>query len=62
MDIVFIAFSQLFPEKCFNYKTKQQHVYDFIKQTFNELTLVYDKKIEDGCSLRRVDLYLDFGF
>jgi hypothetical protein len=56
------CFSQLFPEKCFNYKTKQQCVYDFIKQTFNELTLVYDKKIEDGCSLRRVDLYLDIGF
>jgi len=36
------CFSQLFPEKCFNYKTKQQCVYDFIKQTFYELTLIYD--------------------
>ena len=53
------CFSQLFPEKCFNYKTKQQYVYDFIKQIFNELTLIYDRKIEDGCSLRRVDLYIN---
>jgi hypothetical protein len=44
-----------------NYKTKEKDVVDRILKTFTNFTWVHDKKIKDGCSLRRPDLLLDMG-
>ena len=44
-----------------NYKTKEKDVVDRITQTFKGFTWVADKRIQDGCSLRRPDLLLDMG-
>jgi hypothetical protein len=44
-----------------NYKTKENDVVDRIKQTFPNFDWVYDKKVEDGCSMKRPDLLLDMG-
>jgi hypothetical protein len=57
------CFINLFPEipVSRNYKTKENNVVDQIKQTFPQFTWVTDKKVQDGCSLRRPDLLLDMG-
>ena len=44
-----------------NYKTKERDVVDRITQTFTGFTWVADKRVQDGCSLRRPDLLLDMG-
>ena len=44
-----------------NYKTKEKEVVEKIKQTFPNFTWVYDKRVLDGCYLRRPDLLLDMG-
>ena len=44
-----------------NYKTKETDVVNRITQTFTGFTWVADKKVQDGCSLRRPDLLLDMG-
>ena len=44
-----------------NYKTKEKDVVDRIKEFFPNFTWIADKKIKDGCSLRRPDLLLDMG-
>ena len=44
-----------------NYKTKERNVVDRITQIFTGFTWVADKKVQDGCSLRRPDLLLDMG-
>jgi len=36
-------------------------VVDRIKETFPDFTWVADKRVQDGCSLRRPDLLLDMG-
>jgi hypothetical protein len=58
------CYINLFPEKPVsrNYKTKEYAVVEFIKTTFPELSWVSDKKITDGCSKRRPDLFLDLGY
>ena len=45
-----------------NYKTKETTVVDFIKEKFPDFTWIADKRIADGCSLRRPDLLLDLGY
>lgn len=42
-----------------NYKTKEKDTVDRIKETFNDLGWVADKRVVDGCSRRRPDLLLD---
>ena len=44
-----------------NYKTKEKDVVDRIKHYFPNFTWVADKRVQDGCSLRRPDLLLDMG-
>lgn len=44
-----------------NYKVKERHVVDRVLQEFPDFTWFHDKKIQDGCSLRRPDLFLDYG-
>ena len=44
------------------YKIKENHVRDYLQNEFKEtITMVFDKRVEDGCSLRRPDVRLDFG-
>ena len=45
-----------------NYKTKEKTVVDFVKEKFSGLSWIEDKKIYDGCSNRRPDLFLDLGY
>lgn len=44
-----------------NYKTKEREVATKLLETFPDFTWTTDKKIQDGCSLRRPDLLLDLG-
>ena len=44
-----------------NYKTKEKEVVDRIIEIFPDFTWVADKRVYDGCSLRRPDLLLDLG-
>lgn len=57
------CFVHLFPKHKLsrNFKTKEKHVTDFIKSEFPQFDIVVDKKIIDGCSKRRPDLFIDMG-
>lgn len=44
-----------------NYKTKELSVIDFVTKTFPDWTCRCDRKIPDGCSSRRPDVFIDFG-
>ncbi len=44
-----------------NYKTKEKDVCDCIMQCYPQFTWVADRRVQDGCSLRRPDLLLDMG-
>ena len=57
------CYMNLFPDKPVsrNYKTKEYAVVEFVKTTFPDLSWVSDKRITDGCSKRRPDLFLDLG-
>jgi len=57
------CFLYTFPEKPIsrNYRTKEFSVVTFIKTYFTNFTWRENKKIEDGCSLYRPDLFLDMG-
>jgi hypothetical protein len=44
-----------------NYKTKEKAVVDRITQLFPNFSWVTDKRVSDGCSLRRPDLLVDLG-
>lgn len=44
-----------------NYKVKEKHVMDFIKSKFHNIDLVFDKRVIDGCSRRRPDIFIDYG-
>jgi hypothetical protein len=54
----------LFPDKPVsrNYKTKEYSVVEYVKTNFSHLTWISDKTIQDGCSKRRPDLFLDMGY
>jgi hypothetical protein len=58
------CYIHLFPDKPVsrNYKTKEKMVTDFVLENFKNVTIITDKKINDGCSKRRPDLLLDLGY
>lgn len=58
------CFIYLFPDEKVsrNYKIKEKHVIDKIKQKFPNFDWIEDKKVKDGCSKKRPDLLIDFGF
>lgn len=58
------CFIHLFPDVqiSHNYKTKEKHIVDNIISKFPNFTWTTDKRIQDGCSNRRPDLVVDFGF
>mgnify|MGYP007022321552 CR=1 FL=1 len=62
-DYCLFCYVNLFPDKEIvrNYKTKEKHVVDKIKEKFPNFAWIEDKKIQDGCSRRRPDLMCDFG-
>jgi hypothetical protein len=45
-----------------NFKTKERLVVDYIKEQYPNYDWIFDKIIEDGCSLKRPDIYLDLGY
>jgi hypothetical protein len=60
------CFIHLFPDKpnTRNYKTKEKAVTDFVISNFplDKYSWVIDKRIQDGCSRKRPDLFLDLGY
>jgi hypothetical protein len=44
-----------------NFKTKEASVVEFVKVTFPNCSWITDKRIQDGCSKRRPDIFLDLG-
>lgn len=44
-----------------NYKTKEKTVVDTVCEKYTDFTWISDKRVSDGCSLRRPDLLLDLG-
>jgi uncharacterized protein YajQ (UPF0234 family) len=42
-----------------NYKIKENHVTDYIKEEFRDINLIFDKTILCGCSKRRPDIFID---
>ena len=44
-----------------NYKTKELEVVNHIKKHFGDYSWNFDKTIQDGCSKRRPDIFLDCG-
>lgn len=59
----FRCFLFMFPDEPVtrNYKTKETAVSDFLKTSFPDITIIFDKKIDYGCSKRRPDCYIDMG-
>ena len=61
-----LCFVHLFPDKpvARNYKTKERVVVEHVLQQFpiEMYSWVADKRIYDGCSKRRPDLFLDLGY
>ena len=53
-----------FPDKpvARNYKTKERAVVEFVYKRFPEHNWITDKKINDGCSMRRPDILVDLGY
>jgi hypothetical protein len=58
------CYVNIFPDRpnSRNYKTKELNVIEFIKSSFNDKTIISDKKIQDGCSRRRPDILIDLGY
>jgi hypothetical protein len=58
------CFVHLFPDEPVsrNFKTKESAVVQFVKTHFPQFDWVIDKRVQDGCSARRPDLFLDFGY
>ena len=60
----FSCFVHTFPDELNsrNYKTKEKYTTDYIKEKISNVDWVVDRKVYDGCSRRRPDLYLDLGY
>jgi hypothetical protein len=58
------CYMHMFPDKPVsrNYKTKEKTVVDYIKTQFQDIDIATDKKIKDGCSRRRPDIFIDLGY
>ena len=58
------CFIHLFPEKpvARNYKTKERTVVEFVLKEFPQYHWINDKQIQGGCSKKRPDLLMDFGY
>jgi hypothetical protein len=63
-DYCLRCFIYLFPDEpiTYNYKTKEKAVTDYICDNFKDKTIITDKKIYDGCSRKRPDIFIDLGY
>lgn len=57
------CFLNLFPlaDVSKNYRSKELCVVNYIKEKYPDYTTINNKKIPDGCSLKRPDIMFDFG-
>ena len=57
------CFVHTYPDKpnARNYKTKEKTVVDEVLKSFPQFTWTADKKVQDGCSRRRPDMFMDMG-
>lgn len=55
------CFIHLFPDEPVtrNYKTKEKHITDIIKENYKQYEWICDKKIFGGCSRRRPDMFVE---
>jgi hypothetical protein len=62
-DYCLFCFMNTFPDKPIarNFKTKEKTIKEFIFSQFPNQTWVWDKPIQDGCSMRRPDFVCDCG-
>jgi hypothetical protein len=42
-------------------KMWENYMSDYLRREFTEVTMVFDKRVEEGCSARRPDVRIDFG-
>lgn len=58
------CFTHLFPDEPVSrlYKNKERLVGDYIKEQFKDISLTFDKMIENSCIKRRPDIFIDMGF
>ena len=58
------CYIHLFPDKKLsnNYRSKELCVVDFVKEKFPGLDWICNKKVYDGCSKRKPDMFLDLGY
>ena len=57
------CFIHLFPDEEVSkqYKIKERHYTDIIKEAFPNIAATYDRTIQGGCSRRRPDFFVDLG-
>lgn len=55
------CFFHMFPDSEFsrNYKVKEKHVTDSVKEMFPDLNMIIDKRVHGGCSKRRPDILIE---
>lgn len=58
------CFTHLFPNEPVSrrYKNKERLIGEYIKEQFKDITLTFDKTIENSCIKRRPDIFIDMGF
>ena len=44
-----------------NHKTRERAVADFVRASYPDLTITFDRPVADGCSRRRPDILMDMG-
>jgi hypothetical protein len=57
------CFVYTFPDNTIvrNHKTKERAVADYVRTTYPDLTITFDRTVADGCSRRRPDILIDMG-
>jgi len=60
----FSCFINMFPNHKLvkNYKMKEKNVVNYIKEKYPQYKFQFDKIIENGCSRKRPDIFLDLGY
>jgi hypothetical protein len=58
------CFIHTFPDRAIvkNYKTRESATVNYLTEEFPNFTWTHDKRVDNGCSLRRPDLLVDLGY
>jgi hypothetical protein len=58
------CYGNLYPDdpKVRNNKTKERLVVDYIREEYPDYDWIFDKIVDNGCSNRRPDIFLDLGY